>query len=424
MSAPSEAGARQPDNPARPKANHRVGMELCVQGGNELHEAIGKEDVGQEQVKVFSPEIFNNAQGQGNKCRTQSRLTHLRGLRWNYIRKRRAELALASMKNRTLHGKSGAPTPLIFWDSRTIAGKAGKGSQQEIQSKPKEGNHIMSTQHNSLSTEVQMQFVRPAQLEAALRKFPVVYVPFGLIEWHSRHLPLGNDALKAHAILVKCASEFGGVVYPPQWLHSGFNQEHLVPVYSQLFERLKRTGVRVIIGISGHGVPEQIEMINQALKPVVADGTITGIGLCDTTLTNIEWRKKHHEDIPTMRKKAKYLPDGRLLLDGKETLIQRDAECAGDHAAKWETSNMLYLYPELVDMNELGTEPFPLDMSPPMGIGGLDPRKYSSVEIGCRTVKLCAEAIGRKARELLESLPENQRAFNLPALIPGHWWCI
>ncbi|MHC4111500.1 MAG: hypothetical protein ACYSUY_10510 [Planctomycetota bacterium] len=45
-----------------------------------------------------------------------------------------------------------------------------------------------------LSPSVQMQFMRPDQLEAAARKFPVVYVSFGLIEWHGRHLPLGNDA--------------------------------------------------------------------------------------------------------------------------------------------------------------------------------------------------------------------------------------
>jgi hypothetical protein len=49
-----------------------------------------------------------------------------------------------------------------------------------------------------LSAAAQMQFLRPGQLERALRAFPVVYVPFGLIEWHGRHLPLGNDALKAH----------------------------------------------------------------------------------------------------------------------------------------------------------------------------------------------------------------------------------
>ena len=59
-----------------------------------------------------------------------------------------------------------------------------------------------------LSRAVQMQFLRPGQLEKALRAFPAVYVPFGLIEWHGRHLPLGNDALKAHGILVKTAEQF------------------------------------------------------------------------------------------------------------------------------------------------------------------------------------------------------------------------
>ena len=53
-----------------------------------------------------------------------------------------------------------------------------------------------------LPPAVQMQFMRPAQLEKAIKQFPVVYVPFGLIEWHGRHLPLGNDALKAHAATI------------------------------------------------------------------------------------------------------------------------------------------------------------------------------------------------------------------------------
>lgn len=56
-----------------------------------------------------------------------------------------------------------------------------------------------------------MQLMRPSELEAAARAFPVVYVPFGLIEWHGRHLPLGNDAIKAHAILVDCAHASAGV---------------------------------------------------------------------------------------------------------------------------------------------------------------------------------------------------------------------
>ena len=238
-----------------------------------------------------------------------------------------------------------------------------------------------------LSPNVQMQYMRPGQLEAAARAFPVVYVPFGLIEWHGRHLPLGNDALKAHGILCKCAERFGGVVYPPVYLHSGFNQEHLVPALSDLFWRLKRTGFRVIIGVSGHNVQGQIDMIDRALEPVVADGTVMGLGMWEITLS-------------------------------------RGDESNTDHAAKWETSNMMYFYPDFVDMSELGEGPMNLDMKPPSGIGGLDPREHASSQVGARNVELAAEAIGRKARELLAALPEGGRAFNLGAISPEHWWLI
>jgi len=241
--------------------------------------------------------------------------------------------------------------------------------------------------NSQLPSNVQMQFLRPGQLEARTREFPVVYVPFGLIEWHGWHLPLGNDALKAHGILVKCAEEFGGVVYPPVYFHAGFDRQHLVPVITDLFQRLKKTGFRVIIGVSGHNTREQIAMIDDALKPVVADGTVAGIGLWEMTLS-------------------------------------RCAESDSDHAAKWETSNMMFFYPLLVGMKELGEGPLNLDMKPPSGIGGLDPRKHATPQVGQRNVELAAEAIGKKARELLASLSDDHRAFRLPAVSPEHWWMI
>ncbi len=244
-----------------------------------------------------------------------------------------------------------------------------------------------SSVQKELSASVQMQFMRPGQLEAAGRKFPAVYVPFGLIEWHGRHLPLGNDAIKAHGILVKCAEKFGGVVYPPVYFHAGFRQEHLVPVLTDLFTRLKQTGFRVILGVSGHNVQGQIDMINKALAPVVADKTVAGMGLWEITLS-------------------------------------QGPESNTDHAAKWETSNMMFLYPSLVDMSTLGDGPLAPNMKPPDGIGGQDPRKYASAEVGRRNVELASQALGKKAKELLESLPEDQRAFNLPALRPGDWWMI
>ena len=252
--------------------------------------------------------------------------------------------------------------------------------------------------NNTLSSIVQMQYMRPAQLEAAAREFPVVYVPFGLIEWHGRHLPLGNDALKAHAALVKCAELYGGVVYPPVYfphaIHNASDGKLLdsdrgwkLEMVTSLFERLKATGFRVIIGVSGHNIQTQIELIKEALAAVVFDGTITGVGLWEMSLSRCD-------------------------------------ESNSDHAAKWETSNMMYFYPDFVDMAALGDGPLAPDMQPPDGIGGLDPREHASAEIGERNVELAADAIGRKAKELLESLPEDQRSFSIDAISPEHWWMV
>ena len=254
-----------------------------------------------------------------------------------------------------------------------------------------------------LSPDVQMQLMRPRQLEAALRAFPAVYVPFGLIEWHGRHLPLGNDALKAHAIAVKAAEMHGGVVYPPVYFHAGFDQSHLVGVLSELFERLRRTGFRVILGITGHNVEAQVDMIDSALRPVLT-GEVIDVG--DSCL-------------------ADRAPDGGVagagIMEISTTLDDPDSDT--DHAAKWETSNMMFLYGDRVDMSELGDEQMVLDMSAPWGIGGQDPRVHASVEVGETNVRVCADGIGRKARQLLESLPAEKRAFDW-AIVPPKWWSI
>ncbi len=238
-----------------------------------------------------------------------------------------------------------------------------------------------------ISPEVQIQLLRPGQLEARANACPVVYVPLGPIEWHGRHLPLGCDALKAHGVVCQAAEKHGGVVYPPTYLHDGWDLHIVTPLLTDLFGRLKMTGFRVIVGVSGHNVPGMIDMINAALVPVVEDGTVRGLGIWEISLSE-------------------------------------SAECGSDHAAKWETSDMLYLYPDRTDLAELGSGPIELDMSPPSGIGGEDPREHASASVGRRCVELAADAIGKKAGELLASLPAEYRTFGQSAITPETWWMI
>ena len=85
---------------------------------------------------------------------------------------------------------------------------------------------------------------------------------------------------------------------------------------------------------------------------------------------------------------------------------------------------MQFFYPDLVAIGELGEEEIQLDMRAPWGIGGLDPRQHASAEVGRRNVELAAQAIGKRAHELLASLPETERAFGLDSISPENWWMV
>jgi hypothetical protein len=56
--------------------------------------------------------------------------------------------------------------------------------------------------------------LRPNEIEEILEKSPIAYVPWGALEWHSLHAPIGLDSVKAEGICQALASETGGVVLP------------------------------------------------------------------------------------------------------------------------------------------------------------------------------------------------------------------
>ena len=72
----------------------------------------------------------------------------------------------------------------------------------------------------------------------------------------------------------------------------------------------------------------------------------------------------------------------------------------GDHAAKWETSYLMYLHPDCVDMSiYLGRDEESL-----IGIMGKDPRKEASTEIGQNACNIIVQGMVLKAKELIGAL--------------------
>jgi len=226
--------------------------------------------------------------------------------------------------------------------------------------------------------KVRYEEMLPHELEEALARFPVAYVPVGSLEWHGRHLPLGNDTLKAYGILLRTAGRYGGVVVPPTYwghmahwkpgCHPGLPSEVVDGLFTAIFRGLVTVGFKVVIGVTGHDVPEQVASLRKAVEAISADGSAAGFAMMEGDLY----------DLP-----------------GDEM----------DHAAHWETSILMALRPDLVEMERISGEDLTTEEgSREAGIYGRDPRTDASVELGERIVSRIADNIGRKAQELLAGL--------------------
>jgi len=232
-----------------------------------------------------------------------------------------------------------------------------------------------------MSTRVKVQYEEmfPRELEERIRKFPVAYVPVGSLEWHGRHLALGNDTIKAHGILVRTAQKYGGVVVPGTYwghmaywkpgCHPGLSVDLVDQLYTEIFKGLVIVGFKVVIGVTGHDVKEQVASLQKAVEAISADGKACGFAMMEGSLN------------------------------------EGDPNVGMDHAAKWETSYLMVLRPDLVDMERVRHED--LESEPggkEAGIEGMDPRVYASKEVGERAIELMADRIGQKAQELVASL--------------------
>jgi len=176
-------------------------------------------------------------------------------------------------------------------------------------------------------TEVQIERMRPDQLDAACAKHPIAYIPLGALEFHGRHLPVGLDALKAHDLACHAARAHGGLVVPP--LFHGQGGEHtpfqwtwmipkqtLVEIVLSTVLGLEKSGIKLVIVVCGHypnvDIADDLRTAHKA-----AGGTA------------------HLEVL----RECEAFPD--------------DAPIQGDHASKCETSLMLAVDETTVDMTAL-----------------------------------------------------------------------
>jgi len=182
-----------------------------------------------------------------------------------------------------------------------------------------------------MKREYRYECLFPNQLRERIAGMPVVFVPTGLLEWHANHLPLGQDALKAHGICLKAAERLGGgVVMPPNYFGTPgystylgtltFSEACLEPLFLEYLEQLVKVGFKVIMLLTGHYGKTQVDFIN-------------GVAA--------KFRARN--------------PDITLFARPEYEGVTVDGEAPGDHAGKWETSMFWYLHEELIDMASYDT---------------------------------------------------------------------
>lgn len=218
--------------------------------------------------------------------------------------------------------------------------------------------------------EVRLEFLRPREIEEARAACSTIFQPLGTIEWHGVHNVAGVDAVKAHALCVRAARKGGGVVAPSLYGGvGGMNEPHtfimdpeddvfsklLRPWLEQLCREMARDGFRAIIILTGHyGAAQQVVVRETAVR----------------------------------MSRALAIP----VLGTPEYWLALDEGYMGDHAAWGETSLMMHLFPDTVDLSRLGKPPY-------QGVGGRDP-KESSAEDGRRLTETIVSRLATLAQKM------------------------
>lgn len=245
--------------------------------------------------------------------------------------------------------------------------------------------------------EVRLERLRPAEVDAALERASVAWIPLGALEYHAPHLPIGTDGFTAHGLLTRAAERAGGVVLPWSYLTMGtlrfpwslrFERQLVERGIRDTLLQLADDGVRVLVVHTGHAPLDLIHLVKRVAAEV--EGSRPGVrvyGLC-------------------------YLELNAALGVGLGT----DWPVAVDHASTLETSWLLALEPSLVAVDSL-----PDDREAAIeAVYGPNPRFTADATRGRDQVEAAAALLSDRVLALLAGGPFDPLA-DLRAFVAEYW---
>lgn len=229
----------------------------------------------------------------------------------------------------------------------------------------------------------------------------VVFLPVGSTEQHGHHMCLATDALMPTAIARMVAEAIGGIVAPP--INYGYKSQPksgggnhyigttslsaatLIGLIHDILLEFARHGARRVVVMNGHmeNTMFLVEGIDLALADLRRDG------ITDMVVVKLDYYEFTESDTL-----AAMFPDG---FPG----------WALEHAAVFETSLMLHLHPDMVDMRRVVAERaadfppydiYPTDLGPIPPSGVLSPAGRASAAMGQRMMAEYAVSIPAAVR--------------------------
>ena len=222
---------------------------------------------------------------------------------------------------------------------------------------------------------------RPEAVRAMLAEHPIAYVPMGALEWHGEQNPLGLDGIKAYALCEAAAARTGGVLFPPVYWGAPdtvpfpftfkFKRSVFRNIVRGTLKNLQGMGFKMIIILTGHYPPSLINLLKKECRRFNKQG-------------------------------------GSFAIGAPEQFFAIDIDYYGDHAGMWETSIMMAIRPDLVNLDLLPAGLSTLERMKKLGVMGQDPKEKAGAEKGNKAIERIVTGISELVEKVLKD--QNDRA--------------
>ncbi len=251
-----------------------------------------------------------------------------------------------------------------------------------------------------MNEDVQYHMLRPEQIVARRKACPVVYIPLGTLEWHGPHNPVGADTLQAEGLAILCAQHGGGLVFPP--LYYGENRvEALMEANATdrelIAEHMDVSPDNFLPEHHPFTATEQTMNYQKLLLHILAEAESLGFEVGVFVAGHYPLIDHARAAVLQFNQRSYRKKPAMLAWAFVDYLLVRDQyECAGDHAAGWETSHVLALHPGTVNLDALPPKGDRL-----IGIRGRMAPQDATSEFGHETLEAAAEVANREVAHRL-----------------------